>query len=134
MDKNIEPKKFLNQVEDLYQQSREETITLLKDRQTGKFIAVPNWEDEVDTESSNDVPIGIWAVGLNDDNHLCVKAKVLDVGFGHDEDDYSAGWVDLTTDDIQMSSYPDLYRFVAEHIDIATTKEEADKVEWDYED
>lgn len=131
MDKIIEPRKFLNQVEELYQQAREETIVLLKNSQSGTFIAIPNWEDEVDTVSSNDVPIGIWAVGLNDDNHLCIKAIVLDVGYGHDEEDYPAGWVDITTDDIQMSSYPDLYRFVAEHIAIATTKEEADKVEWD---
>ena len=127
----IESKKFINQVDEIYQKALEETIELLKKCSTGKYIAIPDWEDEVNTITSNDVPINIWGVGLNDQNHICIKAFVDNVGYGYAEDDFPEDWVDITEDEIRKWSYPHLYRFVSDNIDSATSKEDADKVEWE---
>lgn len=127
----IESKKFINQVDEIYQKALEETVELLKKCSTGKYIAIPDWEDEVNTITSNDVPINIWGVGLNDQNHICIKAFVDNVGYGYAEDDFPEDWVDITEDEIRNWSYPYLYRFVSDNIDSATSKEDADKVEWE---
>ena len=103
----------------------------MKKCSTGKYIAIPDWEDEVNTITSNDVPINIWGVGLNDQNHICIKAFVDNVGYGYAEDDFPEDWVDITEDEIRNWSYPHLYRFVSDNIDSATSKEDADKVEWE---
>lgn len=131
MMEKIESKKFINQVDEIYQKALEETIELLKKCSTGKYIAIPDWEDEVNTITSNDVPINIWGVGLNDQNHICIKAFVDNVGYGYTEDDFPEDWVDITEDEIRNWSYPHLYRFVSDNIDSATSKEDADKVEWE---
>ena len=81
MEQNIESSKFIKQVNDLYATALEEAIALLKNSEKGRYIAIPNWEDEVAATSWNDVPISIWGVGLNDDNHICVKAFVNNVGY-----------------------------------------------------
>lgn len=82
-------------------------------------------DDEVDTRTYNGVPIEIWAVGLRDDDHLCIKAIVEGIGYGHAEDDFPEGWVDTTEHGIESSCYPELYRFVVENIDKATTGRKA---------
>jgi hypothetical protein len=131
MEQNIESSKFIKQVDDLYATALEETIALLKNSEKGRYIAIPNWEDEVAATSWNDVPISIWGVGLNDDNHICVKAFVNNVGYGYSEDDFPEEWTDITVERINTSSYPELFRFVADNIDKAMSREDADKVEWD---
>lgn len=134
MEMTIDSKKFINEVDELYQVALNEAASLLKNNSNGSYIAVPEWEDEVDTRDWNDVPIAIWAVGLNSDGHICVKARVMDVGYGYTGDEFSEDWEDITEHKIEAYSYPELYRFVAENLDKATTKEEADKVKLDEED
>lgn len=131
MEQNIDSSKFINQVTVLYAQALEEAIALLKNCENGRYIAIPNWEDEVAASSWNDVPISIWGVGLNDEDHICVKAFVDNVGYGHTEDDFPQGWTDITVEKINASCYPELYRFVADNIDKAMSKEDADNVEWE---
>jgi hypothetical protein len=131
MKETIESKKFINQVDEIYQKALVETIELLKKCSKGKYIAIPNWEDEVNTIAYEDVPINIWGVGLNDKDHICIKAFVDNVGYGHSDDDFPDDWTDITEDEIRTWSYPHLYRFVADNIDAATDKETADNVEWE---
>lgn len=136
MTENLDSRKYINQIDGLNQKALEETIDLLKSNANGHYIAVPDWDDEVDTRTHSDVPISIWAVGLNDDWHLCIKAEVMDVGYGDSEDDFPEGWVDTADEHngVEQSCYPELYRFVVENIDKATTKEEADLIKWDGDD
>lgn len=125
-----ESKKFINQVNELYQKALEETIELLKKCSTGKYIAIPDWQDGFRTVTDDEVPISAWAVGLNDQDHICLKAFVDNVGYGFDDEDFPEGWVDMTKVGMCSSSYPELYRFVSDNIDSATSKKDADKVKW----
>ena len=126
----MESKKFINQVNELYQKALEETIELLKNCSTGKYIAISGWQDGFQTVTGDDVPISVWAVGLNDQDHICLKAFVDNVGYGFDDEDFPEGWVDMAKKGMCSSSYPELYRFVSDNIDSATSKEDADKVKW----
>lgn len=130
MEQNIDSSKFINQVAELYAQALAEAIALLKNNENGRYIAIADWEDEVSAVSYDDVPISIWGVGVNDEDHICVKAFVDNVGYGHSEDDFPQDWTDITVEKINASCYPELYRFVADNIDKAMSKEDADKVEW----
>lgn len=131
MERNIDSNKYVKQVNELCEQALAETIDLLKNSEKGRYIALANWEDEVSAVSYDDVPISIWGVGVNDEDHICVKAFVDNVGYGHSEDDFPQDWTDITVEKINASSYPELYRFVADNIDQAMSKEDADDVEWD---
>ena len=130
MEQNIDSSKFINQVKELNAQALAEAIALLKNNENGRYIAIADWEDEVSAVSYDDVPISIWGVGVNDEDHICVKAFVDNVGYGHSEDDFPQDWTDITVEKINASCYPELYRFVADNIDKAMSKEDADKVEW----
>ena len=131
MERNIDSNKYVKQVNELCEQALAETIDLLKNSEKGRYIALANWEDEVSAVSYDDVPISIWGVGVNDEDHICVKAFVDNVGYGHSEDDFPQDWTDITVEKINASSYPELYRFVADNIEQAMSKEDADDVEWD---
>lgn len=131
MERNIDSNKYVKQLNELCEQALTETIDLLKNSENGRYIALANWEDEVSAVSYDDVPISIWGVGVNDEDHICVKAFVDNVGYGHSEDDFPQDWTDITVEKINASSYPELYRFVADNIDQAMSKEDADDVEWD---
>lgn len=131
MERNIDSNKYVKQLNELCEQALAETIDLLKNSEKGRYIALANWEDEVSAVSWNDVPISIWGVGVNNEDHICVKAFVDNVGYGHSEDDFPQDWTDITVEKINASSYPELYRFVADNIDQAMSKEDADDVEWD---
>ena len=130
MEKNIDQSKFIKQVKELNAQALAEAIALLKNNENGRYIAIADWEDEVSAVSYDDVPISIWGVGVNDEDHICVKAFVDNVGYGHTEDDFPQDWTDITVEKINASCYPELYRFVADNIYKAMSKEDADKVEW----
>ncbi len=131
MERNIDSNKYVKQLNELCEQALAETIDLLKNSENGRYIALANWEDEVSAVSYDDVPISIWGVGVNDEDHICVKAFVDNVGYGHSEDDFPQDWTDITVEKINASIYPELYRFVADNIDQAMSKEDADDVEWD---
>ena len=106
-------------------------LRCLRAKETGVTLPIADWEDEVSAVSYDDVPISIWGVGVNDEDHICVKAFVDNVGYGHSEDDFPQDWTDITVEKINASCYPELYRFVADNIDKAMSKEDADKVEWE---
>ena len=89
-------------VKDACAQALEASIEALKNSTTGRYIAIPDWEDEVSATAGNDIPISIWAVGLNEQDHLCIKAFVDNVGY-----------------------------FIVDNLDKATSQEEADKVEFE---
>jgi hypothetical protein len=108
MEQNIDSSKFINQVKELYAAALDETIALLKNNENGRYIAIPNWEDEVAATSWNDVPISIWGVGLNDDEHICVRAFVNNVGYGYTEDDFPQDWTDIAVAKNNASSDPEL--------------------------
>ncbi len=131
MEQNIDSSKFVKQVNELNAQALAEAIALLKNNENGRYIAIADWKDEVSAVSYDDVPISIWGVGVNDEDHICVKAFVDNVGYGHTEDDFPQDWTDITVERINASCYPELYRFVADNIDKAMSKEDADKVEWE---
>lgn len=118
-------------LKDVCAQALEASIEALKNSTTGRYIAIPDWEDEVSATAAYDTPISIWAVGLNEQDHLCIKASVDYVGYGHFADEFPEDWVDINDPDAHISetSYPDLYRFIVDNLDKATSQEEADKVE-----
>ena len=131
MKEKLDSQKFTKQAEKLYEKSLEATIELLKNNPNGRFIVIPDWNDEVDTTSLDDVFISIYGVGLNSKNHICVKAMVDHIGCGFIEEDFPNSWADITVNEIHPSSYPDIYRFVADNIDAATDKATADAVKWE---
>jgi len=131
----MESQKFINQANEVYQNALNATIELLKQNGGKRYIAFPDFDDEISTFTENDVPIGIWGVGLNDDDHICVQAVVNNIGYGYTGDEFpQEEWVDITEIGIYPTSYPDLYRFVVEHLDSAIDKEAADKVTMDEDD
>ena len=121
---------FNNILKETCDQALAASIEVLKSSSAGRFIAIPDWEDEVSAKAGNDIPISIWAVGLDEKDHLCVKAFVDNVGYGYSDDDFPDGWVDINDPEAYFSetSYPDLYRFIVDNLDKATSQEEADKV------
>lgn len=131
MKQELDSRKYTAQAEALYQEALEATIALLKANGENRYIAIPDWEDEVDTASLNDVFISVWGVGLNDEDHICIKAVVHNIGYGYLETDYPQDWSDITEHEIYKSSYPDIYRFVVDNLGAAKDKETADKVEWE---
>ena len=90
MEKNIDSGKFINQVTELYAAALAEAIALLKNNENGRYIAIPNWEDEVPATSWNDVPISIWGVGLNDDEHTCFPRSLIFEKMGTDNQRHSS--------------------------------------------
>jgi hypothetical protein len=126
----MDSKQFINQADVVYQNALNAAIELLKQNGEKRYIAFPDFDDEVSTFTKDDVPIGIWGVGLNDDDHICVQAVVNNVGYGYTGEEFPVEeWVDITEEGIYPTSYPDLYRFVAEHLDSAMDKEAAEKIE-----
>lgn len=133
----LDGKKFINQAEALYEQALTETKELLKNNPNGAFIAIPDYEDVILSMNSNDLGLEIWAVGVNEKDHICIKAyedqpydcSVLEW--------YGLQWIDIEDGDINYEidkrSYPDFYRFVVRNLNVATSKEEADKVAFDFD-
>ena len=126
MKQELDSQKYTAQAEALYQEALEATIALLKANGNNRYIAIPDWEDEVDTASLDDVFISIWGVGLNDEDHICIKAVVDYSGYGYLETDYPQDWADITEHEIYKSSYPDIYRFVVDNLAVASDKATAD--------
>lgn len=122
--------KFFNKVEELNKQALEEAVALLKQSEKGKFIAVRyDNGDLFDTTSAGNVPIGIYGVGLDENDHIKIKAVVTYIGEGYCEEDYPSRWVDITEEkdySIDSSCYPAMYRFVAQYIDRAVPWEEVE--------
>jgi hypothetical protein len=131
MRKDMDSQKFVNQAKKVYQNAIDAAAELLRNNGENRYVACPDFEDEVSAHSLNDVPINIWGVGLNEKNHICIKASVANVGYGFVEEDFPQEWTDITEENIYPTAYPDLYRFVADHIDAAINQETAAGIEID---
>ena len=129
MNEKIDSQKFINQAEEIYQKALDATIELLKNSSKRQYVVCPDLVDEVDTWSGDEVPIAIWGVGLNDEGHICIKAFVLDAGYGFSEEDFPEEWIDITKEEIHKTSYPEIYRFVADNIDSAIDWTSAEEIE-----
>lgn len=126
--KNLDPNKFVNAVEELYAAAINEAIDLLKNNEQGQFIALTDCEmvEATIEYQREDVEAGIWAVGVKKDGKLYVKASP---NLEYDAEDMPKKWIKV--DKVNKDAYPDIYRFVAQYLDEATSEKEANKVEAD---
>lgn len=135
--KELDNLKFVNLVKALNKQALQEAKDLLKNNPNGAFIAIPDYEDEVLSKNMDEYGLEIWAVGVNDQDHICIKAYENQPGDCSVEEWHDLEWVDIEDGDIDHkideTCYPDLYRFVAQNLDVATSKEEADEVVFDFD-
>ena len=131
MNKDLNSQKYTEMAKALYEEALNATIALLKANGKNRYIAIPDWKYYIATHTNEDVFISIWAIGLNDNDQICVKASVDNPGYGCSEDDFPAVWVELTKSGIHPSSYPNFYRFVADNLESATDKDTADNVKWE---
>lgn len=123
----MDSKKFIKQADEVYQKALTATIELLKNNGTKRYVASTDFDERIETFNHewDYVHIGIWAIGLNDDDHICIRALVYDDDCG----DFPEDWTDITETEILPTSYPDIYRFVVEHLDSAMDKEAAEEME-----
>lgn len=124
--------KFTDQAKELYQQALKEAKEILKNNENGSFIAIPDFDDEVISKDMNDFGLEIWAVGVNENDHIVIKAYEnmsddCDVEEWHDLE-----WIDIEDGNIDHKieevCYPELYRFVVDNLESATSQKEADEV------
>ena len=129
--------KFKDQAKELYQQALKEAKEILKNNESGSFIAIPDYEDEVISKNMDNLGLEIWAVGVNKKDHIVIKAYEDQPGDCSVEEWHDLEWIDIEDDNIEHKieevCYPDLYRFVVDNLESATSQEEADEVAFDFE-
>ena len=129
--------KFIDLAKDLYQQALKEAKEILKNNEGGSFIAIPDYEDEATSKNMDDLGLEIWAVGVNEKDHIVIKAYEDQPGDCSVEEWHNLEWVDIEDGNIDHKieeiGYPDLYRFVVDNLDSATSQEEADEVAFDFD-
>ena len=127
--------KFRDLAKELYQQALKEAKETLKNNEKGSFIAIPDYEDEVISKNMGDLGLEIWAVGVNEKDHIVIKAYENQPGDCSVEEWHDLEWIDIEDGDIdhriEEMCYPDLYRFVVDNLESATSQEEADEVAFD---
>ena len=109
-------------IEDAYK----EIISLLKQKGDKRYIAVPDWEDECRGYDGDGTKVSIFGIGLYDDDEICIAAVVDNIGYGHGPDDFPQEWTKAT--ELYEPNYCAFYRFVANNIEKAMTKDEADEL------
>ena len=109
-------------IEDAYK----EIISLLKQKGDKRYIAVPDWEDECRGYDGDGTKLSIFGIGLDDDDEICIAAVVDNIGYGHGPDDFPQEWTKAT--ELYEPNYCAFYRFVANNIEKAMTKDEADEL------
>ena len=109
-------------IEDAYK----EIISLLKQKGDKRYIAVPDWEDECEGYDGDGTKLSIFGIGLDDDDEICIAAVVDNIGYGHGPDDFPQEWTKAT--ELYEPNYCAFYRFVANNIEKAMTKDEADEL------
>ena len=109
-------------IEDAYK----EIISLLKQKGDKRYIAVPDWEDECRGYDGDGTKVSIFGIGLDDDDEICIAAVVDNIGNGHGPDDFPQEWTKAT--ELYEPNYCAFYRFVANNIEKAMTKDEADEL------
>ena len=132
----LNPKKFMALAEELYLQALNEAKELLKNNESGSFIAIPDYDDEWSSKNMDDLSLEIWAVGINEKGHLVIKAYEDQPGDCSVEEWHDLEWIDIEDGEmdhkVEHVGYPDLYRFVVNNLDSATSKEEEDKIDFDF--
>ena len=122
----ISPDAFLNEINAINDKAKDAVIDLLSKQGDKRYIAVPDWEDECEGDDGDGTEISIFGIGLDDDDEICVAAVVDNIGYGHGPDDFPQEWTKAT--ELYEPNYCAFYRFVANNIEKAMTKEEADEL------
>lgn len=130
-------RKFVDQVKKLYQQALKEAKEILKNNESGSFIAIPDYEDEVISKNMDESGLEIWAVGLNENDHIVIKAYENIPGGCSVEDWHDLEWIDIEDGNIDHMiediCYPNLYRFVVDNLESATSQKDADEVAFNWD-
>ena len=124
----ISPDTFLNEMNAINNKAKDAAIDLLSKHGNKRYIVVMDWEDyytEYYTYKAA-ISVSVFGVGLNEDNNLCIAATVDNQGYGCSEESFAQDWVE--TSELDIPNYANLYRFIADNIDKAVTKEEADEL------
>lgn len=122
----ISPDAFLNEMNAINDKAKDAVIDLLNKQGDKRYIAVPDWEDECEGDDGDGSELSIFGIGLDDDDEICIAAVVDNIGNGHGPDDFPQEWTKAT--ELWKPDYCAFYRFVANNIDKAMTKEEADEL------
>ncbi len=122
----ISPDAFLNEMNAINDKAKDAVIDLLSKQGDKRYIAVPDWEDECEGDDGDGSELSIFGIGLDDDDEICIAAVVDNIGNGHGPDDFPQEWTKAT--ELYKPNYCAFYRFVANNIEKAMTKEEADEL------
>ena len=122
----ISPDAFLNEMNAINDKAKDAVIDLLNKQGDKRYIAVPDWEDECEGDDGDGSELSIFGIGLDDDDEICIAAVVDNIGNGHGPDDFPQEWTKAT--ELYEPNYCAFYRFVANNIEKAMTKEEADEL------
>ena len=131
----ISPDTFLNEMNAINDKAKDAVIDLLNKQGNKCYIAVPDWEDECEGDDGNGTKVSIFGIGLDDDDEICIAAvddKICipavddNIGNGLGPGDFPQEWTKAT--ELYEPNYCAFYRFVANNIEKAMTKEEADEL------
>jgi len=122
----ISPDTFWDEIKAINNKAKEAVIDLLNKQGNKRYIAVPDWEDECEGDDGDGSELSIFGIGLDDDDEICIAAVVDNIGNGHGPDDFPQEWTKAT--ELYEPNYCAFYRFVANNIEKAMTKEEADEL------
>ena len=122
----ISPDAFLNEINAINDKAKDAVIDLLSKQGDKRYIAVPDWEDECEGDDGDGTKVSIFGIGLDDDDEICIAAVVDNIGYGHGPDDFPQEWTKAT--ELYEPNYCAFYRFVANNIEKAMTKDEADEL------
>ena len=120
------PDTFLNEMNAINNKAKDAVVDLLNKQGDKRYIAVPDWEDECEGDDGDGSELSIFGIGLDDDDEICIAAVVDNIGNGHGPDDFPQEWTKAT--ELYEPNYCAFYRFVANNIEKAMTKEEADEL------
>lgn len=124
----ISPDTFWDEIKAINNKAKEAAIDLLNKQGDNRYIVVMDWEDYYTEYYTNQaaISVSVFGVGLNEDNNLCIAATVDNQGYGCSKNDFEQDWVEVS--ELFRPCYALLYGFVANNIDKAVTKEEADRL------
>ena len=124
----LSPRIFIDEMDAINTKAQSAAIDLLSKQGDNRYIVVMDWDDSFTEYYTYQaaISISVFGVGLNEDNNLCIAATVDNQGYGCSEECFAQDWVE--TSELDIPNYAHLYRFVADNIDKAMTKEEADRL------
>lgn len=124
----ISPDTFWDEIKAINNKAKEAAIGLLNKQGDNRYIVVMDWEDYYTEYYTNQaaISVSVFGVGLNEDNNLCIAATVDNQGYGCSKNDFEQDWVEVS--ELFRPCYALLYGLVANNIDKAVTKDEADRL------